>query len=60
MDRIRLIAALTNASLVLGLYTTAWGAPTSGIAVLELALAAGAGISTWYALRGITRLRRRA
>jgi hypothetical protein len=60
MDRIRLLAAFTNASLVLGLYTTAWGAPTSGIAVLELALAAGAGISTWYALRGLTRTRRRA
>jgi hypothetical protein len=60
MDRIRLMAAFINASLVLGLYTTAWGSPTPSVAVLELALAAGAGVSTWYALRGLTRTRRRA
>lgn len=55
MDRIRLLAALTNGTLVLGLYTAAWGTPTVAIALLELTLAAGASLSTWYALRGLTR-----
>jgi hypothetical protein len=54
MDRIRLLAALTNATLVLGLYMAAWGTPALTIALLELTLAAGAGLSTWYALRGLT------
>jgi len=53
MDRIRLIAALANGGLVLALYLTAWGAPVPEIAILELTLAAGAAISTWYALRGL-------
>ena len=57
MDRIRILAALTNASLVLGLYTGAWGAPSAGVALLEIALAAAAGLSTWYALGGLTRRR---
>ena len=57
MDRIRLIAALTNSVLVLTLYMIAWGTPALNIAVLELSLAVGAGISTWYALRGIRRQR---
>jgi hypothetical protein len=57
MDRIRLIAALTNSVLVLTLYSIAWGTPTFDIAMLELSLAAGAGVSTWYALRGIRRYR---
>ena len=57
MNRIRILAALSNAALVLGLYTTAWGAPAADIAVLELTLAAGAGLSTWYALRGLSRSR---
>jgi hypothetical protein len=57
MDRIRMIAAFSNAALVLGLYTAAWGSPAPQIAVLELALAVGAGLSTWYALRGLTRRR---
>jgi len=57
MDRIRLIAALTNGVLVLTLYTVAWGTPALDIAMLELSLAVGAGGSTWYALRGIRRYR---
>jgi hypothetical protein len=57
MDRIRLIAALTNGVLVLMLYTVAWGTPALDIAMLELSLAVGAGVSTWYALRGIRRYR---
>ena len=55
MDRIRLIASLANGGLVLALYMTAWGAPAPEIAILELTLAAGAAVSTWYALRGIHR-----
>jgi hypothetical protein len=55
MERIRLLAALTNGTLVFGLYTAAWGTPSLGIAFLELTLAAGAGLSTWYALRRLTR-----
>ena len=55
MDRIRLLAALTNGTLVFGLYTAAWGTPSLGIASLELTLAVGAGLSTWYALRRLTR-----
>ena len=55
MDRIRLMAAFTNGSLVLGLYVAAWGTPSAAIALLELTLAAGAALSTWYALRGLTR-----
>jgi len=57
MDRIRLIAALTNGVLVLTLYTVAWGTPALDIVMLELGLAVGAGVSTWYALRGIRRYR---
>ena len=57
MERIRLIAALTNSVLVLSLYTIAWGTPGLDIALLELSLAAGAGVSTWYALRGVRRYR---
>jgi hypothetical protein len=41
MDRIRLIAALTNGVLVLTLYTVAWGTPALDIAMLELSLAVG-------------------
>ena len=52
MDRIRFTAALTNGVLVLTLYTIAWGTPALDIAMLELSLAVGAGVSTWYALRG--------
>lgn len=55
MDRIRLIAALANGGLVLALYITAWGAPVPEIVILELTLAAGATVSTWYALRGLRR-----
>ena len=33
MDRIRLIAALTNGVLVLTLYTVAWGTPALDIAI---------------------------
>jgi len=57
MDRIRLIAAMTNGVLVLALYMIAWGTPALNIAMLELGLAVGAGVSTWYALRGIRRHR---
>ena len=57
MDRIRLFAALTNSALVLTLYILAWGTPAIDIAMLEVTLAVGAGVSTWYALRGIRRSR---
>ena len=57
MDRIRLLAASLNGMLVLGLYVAAWGTPAAEIAVLELTLAIGAGFSTWYALRGLSRPR---
>ena len=57
MDRVRFIAALTNSALVMALYMIAWGAPALDIAMLELTLAVGAGISTWYALRGMRRHR---
>jgi hypothetical protein len=33
----------------------AWGAPALDIAILEVALATGAAVSTWYALRGMRR-----
>ena len=55
MDRIRILAASLNGMLVLGLYVAAWGTPAPEIAMLELLLALGAGFSTWYALRGLTR-----
>ncbi|HXV23878.1 MAG TPA: hypothetical protein VED46_06440 [Alphaproteobacteria bacterium] len=51
MDRVRLLAAFLNGALVLSLYMIAWGAPALEIAVLEVTLAIGAAISTWYALR---------
>ena len=57
MDRIQLFAALGNGALVLCLYMTAWGAPALDIALLELTLAAGAAVSTWYALGGLRRRR---
>lgn len=57
MNRIRLLAALTNGALVLALYMAAWGAPALQLVMLELTLAAGASISTWYALRGLNRRR---
>ena len=55
MNRIRLLAAIGNGALVLALYMGAWGAPAIDIAILEVALAAGATVSTWYALRGMRR-----
>ena len=55
MDRIRLLAAAGNGALVLALYVGAWGAPALNIAMLEVALATGAALSTWYALRGMRR-----
>ncbi len=55
MNRIRLLAAIGNGALVLALYMGAWGAPAIDIAILEVALAAGAAVSTWYALRGMRR-----
>ena len=48
--QIRTVAAITNGSLVLALYLGSWGAPSVTIAGLELALAAGAAVATWYAL----------
>ena len=53
MDRIRLLAATGNGALVLALYIGAWGTPALEIAFLEVALAVGAAMSTWYALRGM-------
>ena len=47
---IRIFAAALNGSFVLALYLLAWGAPSATIAVLELTLALGAAIATWYAL----------
>ena len=48
--QMRTVAAALNGSLVLTLYLAAWGAPSLTIAGLELALAIGAGVATWYAL----------
>ncbi len=48
--QIRTVAAAINGSLVLSLYVVAWGAPSLTIAGLELALAAGAMVATWYVL----------
>ena len=48
--QVRLIAAAVNGALVLALYLGAWGAPNFTIALLEVGLAVGAGLSTWYAL----------
>jgi hypothetical protein len=48
---IRTIAAVLNGNLVFALYVAAWGAPTVSIAAVEIALALGAGASTFYALR---------
>jgi hypothetical protein len=55
MDRIRLLAAAGNGALVLALYVGAWGVPALDIAMLEVALATGAALSTWHALRGMRR-----
>jgi hypothetical protein len=60
MDRIRLLAALANGGLVFSLYMVAWGAPAPEIAMLEVTLAVGAAVSTWYALRGLNRRRHTA
>ena len=49
--QIRAFAAAVNGALVLLLYVAAWGVPSSTIALLEVALAATAALSTWYALR---------
>ncbi|HXV24026.1 MAG TPA: hypothetical protein VED46_07195 [Alphaproteobacteria bacterium] len=49
----RTIAAAVNGILVLALYLTVWGAPTLAIASVEIALAVGAGLSTWYSLRSV-------
>ncbi|HSD34625.1 MAG TPA: hypothetical protein VLE26_04335 [Alphaproteobacteria bacterium] len=48
---IRTIAAVLNGNLVFALYLAAWGTPTVSIAAVEIALALGAGASTFYALR---------
>jgi hypothetical protein len=47
----RTVAAALNGLTVLLLYVAAWGAPTFTVALIEIALAAGAAASTWYALR---------
>jgi hypothetical protein len=52
--QIRTLAAVFNGSLVLAVYVAAWDAPTWTIAGLEIALALGAAVSTWYALRRAT------
>ncbi len=57
MDRVRLLAAFTHGGLVFSLYMIAWGAPAPEIAMLEVTLAVGAAVSTWYALRGWNRSR---
>jgi hypothetical protein len=44
------IAAAVNGLLVLAVYLAAWEAPSLTMAVLEVGLAAGAAISTWYAI----------
>ena len=49
--QIRTVAAAVNGSLVLGLYFAGWGAPSATIAGLEVTLAIGAAIATWYALK---------
>ena len=49
--QIRTIAAALNGMLVLLLYVAAWGIPSFAVAALELGLATGAAVSTWYALR---------
>ena len=47
----RAVAATLNGSLVMAMYLLAWGVPSLSVAGLELVLAAGAAVSTWYALR---------
>ena len=49
--QIRTVAAAANGTMVLLLYVSAWGAPTAAVAAVEIGLAAGAAVSTWYALR---------
>jgi len=46
----RIVAATLNGSLVMAMYLLAWGTPSLSVAGLELVLAAGAAVSTWYAL----------
>ena len=46
----RTVAATLNGSVVMAMYLLAWGTPSPSIAGLELILAAGAAVSTWYAL----------
>ena len=49
----RTAAAILNGSLVMAMYLLAWGTPSPSIAGLELVLAAGAAVSTGYALRSL-------
>ena len=49
----RTVAAALNGSLVLAIYFAAWGVPSGVVGVIELVLAAGAMVSTWYALKKV-------
>ncbi len=49
--QIRTLAAALNGLIVLMLYLSAWGTPSWTVAGIEIALAAGASLSTWYALK---------
>ncbi|HXV25723.1 MAG TPA: hypothetical protein VED46_15885 [Alphaproteobacteria bacterium] len=50
----RTLAAAFNGIIVLLLYLSAWGASSWTVAAIEIALAAGASLSTWYALKRAT------
>ena len=53
MDRFPLVTGLVNSTLLLALYIKACGVPSLGIAAIEVALAAAAGVCTWWAVRGV-------
>ena len=50
---IRTIAAALNGNIVFAVYVADWGAPSAPVAVIEISLALGAALSTYYALRRI-------
>jgi hypothetical protein len=50
----RTLAAAFNGIIVLLLYISAWGVPSWTVAMIEIALATGASLSTWYALKRAT------
>jgi hypothetical protein len=53
MDRFPLLTGLVNSTLLLAIYIKACGVPSLGVAALEVALAAAAGVCTWWAVRRV-------